>query len=282
MTKVINFFLNFIKIFLLIILSTSGSLFNPTLAVSRYSECNINFQRGLEFFEARATGAKDWRAESQFIDSAIFHFRKSIECPETRQKSAYYFLRSLHFKAMYTDLPEADRKEIYNEAKTKGEYLAIEFPYDIGIKLWYLANAGKWIQYYGIFRAAYEGLGPKIKSTCEKIVELDPLYEKGIGYRMLGLVYYQAPYIPVILTWPDEEKGIALTQKALEIDPDNIGNLLFMGKIYFMDEQYEKARFYLKKCRKQKPREAYLIMERFDQMKAKEFLDIIDAKDLGQ
>ncbi len=255
---------------------------NAEASPSLKSKCKEHFKEGQAFFKLRAKGADDWRAKSKYIDSAIYHFKKSLNCTEYRQRSAYYYLRSLHFKGMYTSLPDEQRKRVYNEAKLLGEQLTEEYPEDVGIKLWYLASAGKWIQYYGIFRAAYDGLGPRIKANCEKIVELDPLYENGIGFRMLGLVYYMAPYIPVVLTWPDKEKGIALTQKSLSINPDNIGNLLFMGKMYYLDEQYEKAIYYLKKCRAQNPREDYLIMERFDQMKAKHFLDLIQSQGFGQ
>lgn len=260
------------------------SFFNTTLSINSgaKSACREHFQKGKTFFELRSKGANDWQAKSNYIDSAIYHFQRSINCSDFRQQSAYYFLRSLHFKSMYTGLPDQERKRIYNEAKINGEKLSDEFPNDAGIKLWYLASAGKWIQHYGIFRAAYEGLGPKIKETCERIIEIDPRYENGIGYRMLGLVYYKAPYIPVVLTWPDEEKGISLTHKALEIEPKNIGNLFFMGKIYYMDEQYEKALLYLNMCREQKARKDYLIMERFDQMKARHYIDIIESKGFGQ
>lgn len=272
------------KLFISLIIFLFGTLSqaNSEEALLLKSKCKEHFKEGQQFFKLRAKGANDWHAKSKYIDSAIYHFKNGLNCSEYRQRSAYFYLRSLHFKGMYTGLPDEQRKLIYNEAKEMGEQLAIEYPEDVGIKLWYLASAGKWIQYYGIFRAAYDGLGPRIKATCEKIVDLNPSYENGIGFRMLGLVYYMAPYIPVVLTWPDKEKGIALTQKSLAINPDNIGNLLFMGKMYYLDEQYDKAIYYLNKCREQIPREDYLIMERFDQMKARHFLEIIESKGFGQ
>jgi tetratricopeptide (TPR) repeat protein len=239
----------------------------------KVNDCVHSFQKGITFFKKRDEGAKDWIARSENIDSAIHYFSNTIECPEYRQKSAYYLLRSYHFRAMYTDIPENTRKFFYNEGKVLGEKMIEEYPDDIDIKLWYLASAGKWIEYYGILRAAYEGIGPRIKKICEDIVRIDSLYENGIGFRILGLVYYRAPYIPYILPWPDKQKGIELTRKSLKINPDNIGNLLFMGRILYYDKQYDEAIFYFNKCLEQEPRKDYLIMERFDQMKAREFLN---------
>lgn len=253
---------------MIILLSVS-----PAFAGNK-TPCEKTFKKALKHFEKRSEGAKDWIAKAEHIDSAIYLFSSALECPEYRQKSAFYVLRCLHFKAMYTDIPESSRKYYYNEGKVLGEQFLAEYPDDIDIKLWYLASAGKWIQYYGILRSAYEGIGPKIKGLCEDIVRMDPLYENGIGFRILGLVYYRAPYIPYILTWPDKQKGIELTRKSLEINPENIGNLLFMGKILYLDRQYDEAIYYLNKCLEQEPRKEYLIMERYDQMKAREFLKL--------
>ena len=42
----------------------------------------------------------------------------------------------------------------------------------------------------------------------KKIIEIDPYYENGAGYFLLGAVHYKAPYIPFILSWPNNNDAL--------------------------------------------------------------------------
>jgi tetratricopeptide (TPR) repeat protein len=237
--------------------------------------CKTNFKKGLEYFDIRNEGATEWRASDVNIKKAISHFEISIKCSEYELESAQMLLRSYHYKAMFTGLTGEESKTLHNKAKVLGDSMMTKYPDDLLVKLWYVVNAGKWVEHYGILRSAYEGMAPKIKNTAHLIASKDSLFIDGVGLRLLGTIYFRAPFIPLILEWPDKDKGIEYSRRAVAISPQNIGNLMFLGRLLHNYGQHEEARIVLTKCVNQEPREAFLMIDRFDQMKAKMFLDEI-------
>lgn len=239
------------------------------------ASCKSEYDLAIASFEKRGTGAKDWHAQSKYIDLTIKHLEKSIKCKEYRIESAHLLMRSYHFKSMFTDISVEEKKDFFNKAKVLGDSMMKKYPMDPEIKLWWVINSGKWIEYHGILRAAYEGIGPKLKRTCEDVIEIDSTLVDGVGLRILGTIYYKAPYLPFFLTWPNKKQGLRMSYRALKIGPNNIGNLMFLGRLLFFEEEYEKSRKYLEKCLAQKPREEYLFIDRYDQWKARTFLQKI-------
>ena len=55
-------------------------------------------------------------------------------------------------------------------------------------------------------------LGKNVIKNKEKIIEIDHKYENGGGYFMLGAVHYKSPYIPWLLSWPDNNEAIKYLQ----------------------------------------------------------------------
>ena len=69
------------------------------------------------------------------------------------------------------------------------------------------------------------------------IISLDPEFENGGGYFMLGVVHYKSPYIPFILSWPDNDKAISYLSKSI-----NIGEAIPNQKVYFAQALYKDGK----------------------------------------
>ena len=100
------------------------------------------------------------------------------------------------------------KKKIFNKGKALGEKYIQKYPNSVQFRYWYLVNLGSWAQVYGILTAAREGVADQMKTHSEKIIALDPNYQDGGGYFMLGAVHYKSPYIPFLLSWPDNDDAI--------------------------------------------------------------------------
>ena len=88
---------------------------------------------------------------------------------------------------------------------------------------------------YGILAAAREGVADQMREHALKIIGLDPNYEDGGGYFMLGAVHYKSPYIPFLLSWPDNEEAVKWLEKAV-----NTGEATPVQKVYLAQALYKE------------------------------------------
>ena len=59
-------------------------------------------------------------------------------------------------------------------------------------------------------------MADQMKLHAEKIIEMDSSYRNGGGYYLLGAVHYKSPYIPFLLSWPDNDDAIKFLSLAVE------------------------------------------------------------------
>ena len=112
-----------------------------------------------------------------------------------------------------------------------------QYPDSPAFRFWYLVNLGSWAEEYGVISAAREGVADLMRKHSKKIISLDPEFENGGGYFMLGAVHYKSPYIPFILSWPDNDKAISYLSKSI-----NIGEAIPNQKVYFAQALYKDGK----------------------------------------
>ena len=84
-----------------------------------------------------------------------------------------------------------------------------------------------------------------MKTHSEKIIELDPVYQDGGGYFMLGVVHYKSPYIPFLLPWPDNDQALKYLRLALDTGHATLNQKIYMAKALIKDKQLNKAEKYI-------------------------------------
>jgi len=174
---------------------------------------------GVDLYSKRQEGSKGTLASNENIDKAIEQFSTALLSPESEKDAALYLLKSYYYKAEFAVQDKDEKKKIFNEGKALGEKYIEKYPTSAEFRYWYLVNLGSWAQVYGILTAAREGVSDLMKTHSEKIIELDPEYQNGGGYFMLGAVHFKSPYIPFLLSWPDNDDAIKYLQ--LSVDTGN-------------------------------------------------------------
>ncbi len=115
-------------------------------------------------------------------------------------------------------------------------------------------SAEAWI-WSGIIRSSYAGakggLGAlssakAAKADLEKGMELDADALDGSAYTSLGVLYLNVPGWPV--GFGDEEKGVELLKKGLELSPDGIDSNYFYAEYLFKQDAYTEAERYLNRA----------------------------------
>tara|TARA_Y100001970_G_scaffold134581_1_gene165688 strand:- start:8920 stop:9684 length:765 start_codon:yes stop_codon:yes gene_type:complete len=173
-----------------------------------------NLELGIKNYNERAKNSNGVRADSKPIDSAIGYFERAIKIKEHELEAGVFLLKCYYFKGKHVADSDKDRKSIYNLGKALAEKLIIIYPESAAIRYWYLVNLGSWAEVYGTLAAAREGVADIMREQSKKIIDIDPYYENGGGYFMLGAVHLKSPKIPFFLSWPDNKKAVDYLTKA--------------------------------------------------------------------
>ena len=104
---------------------------------------------------------------------------------------------------------------------------------DVNTNYWFALNAGKYGKIKGVLKSLF--LVKPMKTACNNVVAKDPGYEEGGGYTILGALEYEVP-------GGDLKKGIDYFNKGLKYNPDGIAVNLYLGKSYYKQKEYAKAK----------------------------------------
>jgi TPR repeat protein len=132
---------------------------------------------------------------------------------------------------------------------------------------------GKWSEVYGILTAAKEGVADLMKEHSEKIIELDSNYENGGGYFMLGAVHYKSPYIPFILSWPDNDDAIVWLEKAVNTGRETPIQKNYLARALYKDGREDEAMKLVQSVIATPPGSESLVEERFEIEEARLLLE---------
>ena len=175
-------------------------------------------------------------------------------------------MRSLYFQGEHATAGNAAKRDVFEEGKRLGEETLdlirkeagasagkdlskatpVELvPYVKGRPdvvpcfLWASVNWGKWALVFGKTAAARQGAAAKIRDYATAVVRLDPSFDEGGGYRVLGRLHHQTPSIPFITGWASRTEALKNLRLAVETAPRNFVNRLYLAEAIW---DYEKEK----------------------------------------
>ena len=113
------------------------------------------------------------------------------------------------------------------------------------------------------------------RKSLEKLMAIDPEFSDGSPHRVLGVINYKVPYIPLFLTWPSKENAEMHLKKALAINPKAIANLYYYAEFLVEEKREAEAKVILARLLKIPPRKDALIEDMYDISMAKKLLNQI-------
>ena len=236
------------------------------------ASAKAGINEGADFYSKRQDGSKGTLASTKNIDKAIKQFSSALLSPESEKDAALYLLKSYYYKAEFAVQDKEEKKKIFNEGKALGEKYIEKYPESPEFRYWYLVNLGSWAQVYGILTAAREGVSDLMRTHSEKIIELDPKYRNGGGYFMLGAVHFKSPYIPFLLSWPDNDDAIKYLQLAVDTGKAEMNQKNYLAQAVSKDGQHEKAKILLTEVINTEPDPANLVEDLDDIEEARQLL----------
>ena len=213
----------------------------------------------------RDQGRVGARASTQRISEAITNYEKAAEAPgevEARWKLA----RALFFKAKFTGLDRDRQLAFLEKARRVGDAaLAIlrrrvpdQTLSDDGppskvaaapsrekdaapAYFWTAVAWGEWALLAGKVSAARTGAATKIRDLATTVIALDPDFEDGGGYRILGRLHHKAPRIPYLTGWVSRSEAVRYLRLAVRTTPRNFVNRHFLAEALADGGAAEKA-----------------------------------------
>lgn len=207
-------------------------------------------------YARRQEGRAGALANPREIALAIAGYDRAAQAPDSAE-ARWKLARALYFQAAYTGQDADGQRAIYEKARNAGEE-AIRIlerrakgkgvasfegksPADVAAAVlsdhdalptffWSAVSWGQWALVSGKLKAARTGAAEKIRDDASTVIALDPDFEEGGGYRILGRLHHQAPKIPFLTSWVSREKALENLRRAVAINERNFVNRHFLAE----------------------------------------------------
>lgn len=233
-------------------------------------------------------------ARPEETDAAIELYRKALNLAPGDIEVLARLMRALQFRGAYTGLGLEEKKALFDEGRTLGQNAVDRLEADAktarglsriealrlvrgapALYLWTAFHWGEWGLARGKFASARSGVASRLRDLAQTVVDIDPLYEDGAGYRILGRLHVEAPKIPFITGWISHEKGVQYLRRAYQVAPQHPVNCFFLGDAILDQEPERKdeAVRILEQCAAVVPRPEWLLEDSHYIHHARERLD---------
>ena len=136
------------------------------------------------------------------------------------------------------DIAEGGQRRLYYEqGRQYAEKILQEYPQNVAGHYWLGLNLGGLAD---VNRLQGRKLLPQILEELERAASINPGYDQGGAYRVLGRIYYSAPSRP--LSIGDMNKSLDLLQKATALAPSNSTNHLYLAETLLKLGRQDQAR----------------------------------------
>lgn len=243
--------------FLLLFLISLPLFSFPAYSQETSPPVSLLIAEGDRHWELRAQGATDSTADATEVDLAISAYRRALDTDPDSLAARWRLMRAFFFKGEYATKDNDAKKKIFDEGRVVGNQaiqlirreaaqrtgksfedagakeLAPVFgnsPDVVGCFFWTSANWGMWALAYGKFQAVRKGAAGEIREFATAVTLMDAEYAQGGGYRVLGRLYHQTPYVPFITGWASTTEAVGFLRKAYQIEPRNSFNRLYLAE----------------------------------------------------
>ncbi len=216
----------------------------------------------------RAEGATGGHARGAAIDPVIAACRAALDKEPGSVAALGRLMRALYFKGEYVADDVAQKREIFDEGRkaaeqaldllrretsiSSGKDLSKATPVELAPHLkgradaadafeWAAADWGKWSLAFGKMAAVKQGAAAKIRDYAQALILLDPAYDAGAGYRILGRLHHQTPSVPFLTGWASRSEALRNLRLAVATGPKNFLGRQFLAEAIWDYETDRRA-----------------------------------------
>jgi len=174
-------------------------------------------------------------SDMETAEKALDLYRKALNLIEDKYEPYWKISRMHYYIGEHTE-SNKEKKNIFSQAIYYAEKAIQLSPEQPDGYYWRGVNNGKYGESRGVLKSLF--LVKPIKSDMNKVIELDPEYEDGGAYRVLGRVYFKLPGF----AGGSNEESLKLLEKSIETGPEDANTRLFLGETLLAMKEIERAR----------------------------------------
>jgi hypothetical protein len=263
------------------------------LLLAAVTEAAALVAEGDAHYGRRAEGAAGARAQAGEVDRAIDRYRSALGADPGSKLARARLIRAVFFRTSFSDAPTSVRRRLLREARDVADEGLRRLDGDLGglkgnarldalrrvdhavdLHFWAAVAWGQWGLASGKLAAVRQGVAGRVRDLGQIVVELDPAYEQGGGYRILGRLHDQCPRIPFLTGWVSRDRGQQYLRQALALDPASTVDQVFLAEAILAHDRSRRAEAIrlLEGCAQAVPRPGFPVEDAFYIARARELL----------
>jgi tetratricopeptide (TPR) repeat protein len=204
------------------------------------------------------------RADIERCRQAIATYEKVLAVDTNNYEAAWKIARACYWLGIQPT--EEDKVAIFEKGIESAKKAIAIKDNDPAGHFWLGVSYGKYGEAKGILKSL--SLVDPTKEEMERVLELDPNFESGGAYRVLGRLYYKLPG----LFGGSNKKSIENLKKSIEIDPERLLTHVFLAEVYIDTDKQDLARKELEFVANSPPKKGYEPESAMEKEQAKELL----------
>lgn len=231
-----------------------------------------DLQTGINYFRERAANVKGMQPDPSNINKAIAFFEAALAKDPLSEQAGFYYLQCLNYKGRFVATTEAEKKALFGSAIRKGNELIRLYPKSGQLRFALITAIGLQAEISGAFKSAEDGVVGQMLVHARALIACDSMYFYGAGWKVLAILNYKTPYIPVIMTWPDKKYALTLLQKSLNYFPADLSNNFYYAEALLENDRRVEAKIYFQLVTRLPARRDLLLEDEYLKNEARKYL----------
>lgn len=219
-------------------------------------------------YAARAERANGDKADPRTARTMIENYRKAMEDSSVVEEATAGLVKSLYFSFRFVPFDKNKRKGKLDSLKIISENAYRQFPKNKEIAHIYATAISMWGNERGALTSVKEGVATTVRDVATAAE----------NWQVLGRAHFVLPYIPLILPWPDKKLADKYLTMALQQDPKDLYNYLFLAELRFDQKRYADALNLIDRGLSRGVRTSFFLEDKRGRWKLKELQKQINAK----
>jgi tetratricopeptide (TPR) repeat protein len=252
----------------------------------------------------RARGERDGRARPGPILEAVGRYQRALDAHPDDLQARWKLLRALHFAGEFAVQEPEQRRALFERAVEISEDGLARLAVRVGsgqrleqrdparvpellagagvqrrdvarLYFWSAIDWGAWSRTVGLLAAVRQGVASRLHRYTLLALALEPGYDDGGAFRLLGRLHAELPRVPFVSGWVDREQAVPLVERAYALAPEHPGNrlLLALTLLDLAPERRDEALDLLEQVKELSPRPSMRVEDLAIRAEAREVWD---------
>ena len=219
-------------------------------------------------YAARALRANGDKADAKNAKIMKEAYRKAMEDSTVLERATEGYVKTLYFCFRFVAFEEKDRQIHLDSLMDASKSAYEKFPNNREIAHVYASTLSMWGSERNTLSSLKEGVAGKVRDVATAAED----------WQILGRAHFLLPYVPLILSWPDEKLADKYLTMALEKNRKDIYNYYFLADLRYDQKRYDDAMELIVQGLDEGVRPGYILEDKRARWHLKELWKIIDRK----